>query len=116
MIYLSSPYSHPDAEVREKRFQDIARIAGSFLAAGVNVFSPIAHSHPLQKYANLPATWEFWNPIDLEHLKRCDKMIVVMMDGWRESVGVKGEIELATDLGMPIEYIYAGEYFREITL
>lgn len=36
---------------------------------------------------------------------KCDRMIVVKLDGWEESEGVNAEIEFALDQGIPIEYI-----------
>ena len=59
MIYLASPYSHPDATVREARFQAACRATASLIRAGHEVFSPIAHSHPLAAFG-LPTDWSFW--------------------------------------------------------
>ena len=45
MIYLASPYSHPDPSVREQRFQNACRIAAELMRSGRIVYSPVAHSH-----------------------------------------------------------------------
>ncbi|MCP4786572.1 MAG: DUF1937 family protein [Fuerstiella sp.] len=47
MIYLASPYSHSDANIREKRFRDVCRTAARLMRNGDVVFSPIAHGHPI---------------------------------------------------------------------
>ncbi len=50
MIYLASPYSHPDAVVREYRFRAACQAAASVMRSGQHVFSPIAHSHAIAEY------------------------------------------------------------------
>ncbi|HUQ71568.1 MAG TPA: DUF1937 family protein [Planctomycetaceae bacterium] len=104
MIYLASPYSHPDLSVREQRFRDVCRAVIQLLHAGETVFSPIAHSHALAEHG-LPTDWSFWERHDRDHLSRCDEIIVLMLDGWRESVGVVAEIQIARELGKPVRYL-----------
>ena len=104
MIYLASPYAHPDAAVRQQRFHDACRATAALLDAGHVVFSPVVHSHPLVAYG-LPGDWAFWERVDREHLERCDDVVVLMLDGWRKSVGVEAEIRLATAFGKPVHYV-----------
>ena len=104
MIYLASPYSHPDEAVREQRFRAACRATAQLLASGSTVFSPIVHGHPLVEHG-LPTDWSFWERFDRDHLERCDEVLVLMLDGWRESVGVAAEIEIAAGLGMHVRYI-----------
>lgn len=108
MIYLASPYSHPSETVREQRFIDVCRVTASLLQSGYFVFSPIVHSHPLVKFCTRGTGWDFWERIDREHLSRCDEVVVLMIDGWRESVGVKAEIRIARELGKPVRYLAPG--------
>ena len=103
MIYLASPYSHPHAIVRELRFQDACLATAQLFRAGQNVFSPILHGHPLTVHG-LPTDWSYWERFDRDHIQRCDRMIVLMVDGWRESVGVTAEIQIAAELGRSIRY------------
>lgn len=102
MIYLASPYSHPDPDVRERRFDEVCRIAGALMAAGHQVFSPIAHTHPIAVRCDLPKGWEFWRKYDEDLLAACDWLVVAAMDGWQDSVGVKAEIQVALDTGKRI--------------
>lgn len=104
MIYLASPYSHPEVAVREQRFRDACRAFATLLASGLTVFSPIVHGHPLVDLG-LPTDWPFWERFDREHLARCDEVVVLMLDGWRESVGVAAEIRIARELGKPVRYL-----------
>lgn len=104
MIYLASPYSHPDATVSEHRFHAACRAAAWLIQAGSAVFSPIAHGHPIALYG-VPTDWRFWEPIGRKHLARCDEVLVLPLDGWRESSGVQAEIRMAAELGNPVRYL-----------
>jgi len=104
MIYLASPYSHPDADVRVDRYNWACRIAATLIGRGENTFSPIAHSHPLQSYLEDADGWGYWKRIDREFIQRCDELFVLMIDGWRESVGVREEIAYAKKLGKRVSY------------
>ncbi|HXH21718.1 MAG TPA: DUF1937 family protein [Dehalococcoidia bacterium] len=115
MIYLASPYSHPDPAVRERRFRTACRLAAAFLRAGMLVFSPIAHSHPLVEFG-LPTDWRFWERYDRAHLERCDEVVVLMMDGWKESAGVQAEVRIARELGKPVRFLGVEEAHGSPTL
>lgn len=104
IAYLASPYSHPDAAVREQRFRSVCCATAEMIRAGQLIFSPIVHSHPLVDYG-MPAEWDFWQKHDREYLSRCDELLVLMLPGWRESVGVQAEIRMAEEMGKPIRYI-----------
>jgi hypothetical protein len=104
MIYLASPYSHSEAVVREQRFRAACCATARLIAAGHVVFSPIVHGHPLVHHG-LPTDWSFWERCDRDHLVRCDEVVVLMLDGWRESVGVAAEIRIAEELGRPVRYL-----------
>ena len=104
MIYLASPYSHPDPSVREIRFREACRAAATLIRLGQAVFSPIAHGHPIAAFG-LPTDWRFWEPFDRRQLQRCDEVVVLMLDGWRESVGVQAEIRIAGECGKPLRYL-----------
>ena len=104
MIYLASPYSHPDAAIREERFHAACVAAAQLMRAGNIVFSPIVHSHPIA-LQGLPTDWRFWERHDREHLARCDEVVVLMLDGWQESEGVLAEIRIAAELLKPVRYL-----------
>ena len=104
-IYIASPYSHDDPEVRQARFKQVCRYAGLCLTRGEDVFSPIAHTHPIAMYWMLPKGWEFWKRIDTVMIRMASKLRVYKMAGWDTSVGVHAEIELAKSLNIPVEYV-----------
>ncbi len=100
MIYLASPYSHPDPVVREHRFQAACRAAAALVRAGCVVYSPIAHSHPIAQHG-LPTDWAFWGHQEHQHLERCDAVVVLQIPGWVQSRGVQAEVRLARRSGKP---------------
>lgn len=103
MIYLCSPYSHPRAEIRERRFRAACHATARLIAAGQLVFSPIVIGHPLV-HLGLPTDWPFWEAHARWHLERCDEVVVLMLDGWQQSVGVQAELRFTAALGKPISY------------
>ena len=103
MIYVCSPYTHPDPAVREQRFHAACAMTARLMLEGHVVYSPIVHSHPLVAHG-LPINWSFWQYFDLRHLEFSDEVVVLMLDGWEQSAGVRAEIEKATELGKPVWY------------
>lgn len=47
LIYLASPYNHPDEKVRIERFKEIVKISARLMKRGWIVYSPIVHNHPI---------------------------------------------------------------------
>ena len=103
MIYLASPYSHPDAGVREARYRQTCWHAVRLMRVGRLVYSPIVHSHPLAELG-LPGDWPFWAEHNREMMASCRELVVLALDGWEESRGVAAEVELATELGIPVRF------------
>ncbi|HUT91921.1 MAG TPA: DUF1937 family protein [Thermoguttaceae bacterium] len=108
MIYLSSPYTHPDPAICEQRFRAVCQVAAEMLRAGKLVFSPIAHSHPIE-HGGAPSTWEFWKALDLEMVTKSDEVVVLKLPGWDRSQGVQAEVAWARALGKPVTYVEAGD-------
>jgi len=104
MIYLASPYSDPDVEVRERRFEAVCRAAAELIRSGKSVYSPIAHTHPICRHG-LPGDWRFWQHHDRQHIEICDEVVVLMLDGWKQSEGVQAEISIARELGKPVTFM-----------
>lgn len=104
LVYLATPYSHPNPVVRQHRFEQACRAAARWQQKGQLVFSPIAHSHSLTEYEELPQGWDFWRDWCLATLGRCDRLWVLQLDGWEQSRGVQAEIQIALERGIPIKY------------
>lgn len=107
MIYLASPYSHPDPKVRQRRFEEVCVKAAELMKEGFVVFCPIAHTHPLTEYTDILAQKDhgFWLAQDFMFLKNCRLLFVYMIPGWKESYGVNAEIEFAIKHNIPVAYV-----------
>lgn len=104
-MYLASPYSHHDAVVREARFQSACMAAGRLIKAGVCVYSPIVHCHPIAVKEGLPEGWLFWSDFARTMLEAATELCVLTLDGWDRSLGVGDEIAIARELLLPISYM-----------
>lgn len=104
IYYLASPYTHKDPKIKKKRATDVTICAVELLKHRVFTFAPIAYNEPWEKY-DVPSDWGFWECFDKSFVERCDGgLIVLMLDGWKESVGVQAEIEYAHSLNLPVFY------------
>jgi hypothetical protein len=103
--YLASPYSHPDATVRQARYDAAVREVAVLFTEGVMCLSSIVHSHPVcLALGNREFAFEYWKEFDQELILRCDGIIVLLLEGWRESKGVMAELEFARANGKEIWY------------
>lgn len=101
--YLAAPYSHPDPAVVEDRISRLCRVDAKLMKAGIYTVSPLL-KHFIVNYESLPADWNYWQGYSRALLLQVDQLIVVLLDGWQESVGVQAEIELAHALDIPVVY------------
>lgn len=108
MIYLASPYTHRNASIHIRRYNEACRVAAWAISAGYPLFSPIVHSHPLVKYG-LGKTWKDWCRVDESYIGVCNELWVLCIKGWRDSVGVTAEIEFAEKTGKTIRFICLGD-------
>lgn len=101
-IYLASPYTHPDPAVRQQRYEAAVKAAGFALYEGFVVYSPVAHSHPIYQACDLPDTWDFWKHPSLTMLEKAAAMYILDIPGWKESTGIRAEVDRAIDLSIPV--------------
>lgn len=107
MIYLASPYSHPEPDVMECRYEVVMRITARLIVdAKLIVYSPIVHCHVMAIKHQLPKDAEFWKVYNLGVLQKCDSLWVAKLSGWEQSKGVLWEIEQASQLNKPIKFIH----------
>lgn len=105
LIYLAVPYSSPDNYTRHNRFHESCRIAAYLFQQGNFVFSPISHTHPIKELSHLEGDWKFWAEYDTRMLSFCDRMVIATLSGWKESVGVKAEMDVARHQNLDISFI-----------
>lgn len=102
LAYLATPYSrYPHGTVAA--WQAACRLAGALIKAGTNIYSPIAHSHPIVRYGGLDALdHDLWLGLDQAMMERCDVLIVAHMPGWQESKGIAIEVAAFMAADKPI--------------
>lgn len=100
--YLASPYSKYPGGI-EAAFKEICIVAGKFIEAGVRVYSPIAHTHPIAVYSEMdPMDHDIWIPADAPFMELACGLIIVMMETWDESRGIEIENDAFVRAGKPI--------------
>ena len=107
LIYLASPYSHPDPEVRLYRARMAAQATTALIRQGLVVHSPIAHSVGLLQLTNVDLGHEFaaWERQDLGVIAAATSIVVLMLPGWERSVGIRRELDFARRRGLMPFYL-----------
>jgi hypothetical protein len=101
LAYLGQPYAHTSTIVQSVRGTLACVVSGELNRRGIPNFSPIAHSYRIHHAP--PNGWV--KALDLPILRICNSLKVLMIAGWRESVGLAEEIKFATEHGIEIEYL-----------
>jgi nucleoside 2-deoxyribosyltransferase len=101
IIYISGPYTSPDPLVRGQREYQLTRAAAIFAKHGHIVYSPITHSAPLAR-TGVKLTHEEWIEFDRPFMELCTRCVVVPLDGWILSRGVKAELEYFAKANKPV--------------
>ena len=116
MNYLSSPYSHPDAAVRELRFFRAMQGLAFLLREKLWTYSPIVHLHQMVQIEKLPIDAEYWKEYNYEILCNCQDLYELRIDGWEFSIGMKDENAMARNWGLPIHAILFHEEQRTFSI
>ena len=102
--YIASPYSHEKRVIVEERVMAAKRVE-VFMAENyshITAHVPIANTTEQQKRGVKPK--KGWYLYDFDRLKTADRLIVLMLDGWEDSIGVALEIAYALGKGLGISY------------
>jgi hypothetical protein len=94
-IFLACPYGNSDPAIVEHRFEVSNTIAATIVRAGDVVFSQVSMSHPINGVMpdlDKVAIGALWAPVDAFFMDAMDELIVIDIEGWRESSGVAREI------------------------
>jgi hypothetical protein len=107
--YLASPYSkHPGG--LEVAFRQACEAAALLIKAGVPVFSPIAHSHPIAVAGGLdPLSYDVWLPADRPMMDAASGIIVLHLLGWATSYGIAEEQRHFAAAGKPEVHMMPGQ-------
>lgn len=102
-IYLASPYSHPSATARAVRFAWVRDACAEAFRLGIPIFSPITHWHPIAtSIRDFPTDFESFKVQNDAMLLSAGWVVVLTLEGWEESKGVRYELDLAEANKMPI--------------
>jgi len=115
IVYLATPYTHPDERIRESRFAISNKVAAWAMRQGHTVFSPISHSHTIAAYLpeELLLDHEFWMEQDLPLLRKCDALWVYPEDAAEVSRGVAREVREAEACGIPVRHVRIEEVWGD---
>lgn len=109
LTYIASPYTAftgarewPRDVQLQVAFKLVCEAAAKFVKAGIPIFCPIAHSHPIALYGKVdPESHDIWIEQDKAVLSVCKRLVIIPMPGWRTSKGIAMELEIAKGLGIP---------------
>ena len=111
MIYIASPYSDPDVEVRNKRTLEVTKYAGFLHGRGDIAISPIVYGHALVRVTpTLGEDIYSWERFCKALLSKCTSIDLLMLEGWKDSLGIKMELKKAKVLGMCVRFIRPEDY------
>ena len=116
IIYLASPYTHEDPDVRRSRYRTACEAAAWLMRRGDVVFCPVAHSHAVSVESMLtnpppprridPCNREFWLKQDLPILALCSELCILAIPGFAMSKGIQAEVAAAIWLSIPVTYLF----------
>lgn len=106
--YLATPYSkYPDG--LEAAFRAACEQTALLIRAGVPVFSPIAHTHPVAMAGNMdPLDHSIWLPADEPMMKAAHGLIVCKLPSWERSYGIECERIAFEGAHKPVIYMEPG--------
>lgn len=106
--YLATPYSKFPGGLDEA-FKVACKAAADLIRAGVRVYSPIAHTHPVAIHGGIdPYDHGIWLPADKPFMDLARGLVVLKAESWEKSYGISVEIEEFKKAGKPIVYMYPG--------
>lgn len=106
LIYVASAYSDPDKNRVQLRMNKFSSVMAALIENRIHPVSPLLN-HYMDGIVkiNFPLTWDWWEEYSRLLLSRCDHMVVIVGPGWENSTGVKGEMDLAKELNIPITFV-----------
>lgn len=104
-IYLAAPYTSPDNNVMEYRYDEIISITGQIARYAVPVYSPIAHWHVVAGFKNLPKDAAFWARQNESLMVHAEECWILTIEGWEASLGVRAEVAFFEERARPVRYL-----------
>lgn len=112
MIYLASPYSHPDPAIQQLRHDQALAVMAGMLRQGEVVYSPIVACRPVALAYDLPHDFTFWQRMNYGILRHANIFTILMLEGWEKSKGLRAEWEMAEELGITVRMTEGNLWLR----
>lgn len=103
LIYLASPYSHLDPDIRHIRYTAAKLYTARHIQLGFAMFSPIVYGKQMEE--KIGTDYKSWQTFNDSMIKASCQIWVLMLNGWKDSLGVEHECKYALDLGKPLHFI-----------
>lgn len=105
LVYLATPYTkYPEGITLA--YIHACKLAARLLRVGIKVYSPIAHTHAIAVHGSIdPLDLSIWLPFDAALIAKSDLLLVAMMQGWEESVGIRHEIDAFVEADKPVLFL-----------
>jgi hypothetical protein len=120
VYYLGNPYRHEDPSVEDERILKTTQAAGTLIRYGIktgamlNILAPVLQNYHIDRTNKFtPEEMNCVLNLDLTLLAKSDGMIVLTLDGWEDSTGLKLEIDFCKQNNKPIYYLSFDEIISE---
>ncbi len=112
IVYVSAPFVGDGTKnCIEENIKKAKEYANALANKGIGVFCPNAHD--IQPTAlDLTKRQRFFYEMDSEFLVRSDALVAI--PEWETSFGVRHEVEIAKEMGLPIFYPKSPDDLKEI--
>lgn len=112
MIYLASPYSHPDPQVRASRYSSVLPVLAALAHKRISVYSPIVHWYNVEIHCGMDLTaHDLWKWSDCDMMNLCTDGLFLKIDGWKTSRGMEHEEQFLRNLAKPVAWVYPEEIY-----
>lgn len=106
LLYLASPYWHPQTYVREWRVKATKKAAAVLMEDyGYHVFAPVVHKVGICEAAErLERRHDLWIDHGVNILRRCDLLGILTLPGWERSKDIAAKRNAAEAVGIPVQF------------
>lgn len=114
LAYVAGPYTarledgSEDHARTAERMRIFCLCVGAMMGLGIKSASPLM-MHLVRQHTALPGDWAYWGDYSMVMLKKCDVMVVLKIEGWEQSTGVKEEMLIAAENDVPIIFVDPAE-------
>lgn len=105
VFYLACPYSSDQKEVIAERMKTFGWVASRLINQGMIIVSPLTNHLLIEQGHDIAGNWSFWKNYSEVLVSRSDVLLVLTLDGYYESSGVRGETAVAARNKIPIVHI-----------